>query len=1106
MGIFDRLRSTGQAVANSDGNRKGTSEQDATRLIEEGHVLEAEGRLDEAMQRYLDAIRLAPNPARAHLNRGNILLLQGDLQGALDAFRTAIKHQPDYAGAYYNIGNALLNDGKLDEAAASYRRALEIQPDYAEVHCSLGVALKELGQMDSAIASFRRALEINPGLTEAHGNLGHVLQDFYNTGNLLLNAGKLEDAVANFRQALKIEPNLADAHYNLANALKRRGQNESAVASYRRALEIKPDYAEVHGSLGVVLHDLWKFDDEVASYRRALAIKPDFAEAHSNLGVTLKEQGKLAEAEASYRRALKIQPDNAMFRVAQTFSLPIAPQTVTDSIAVTAEFDRSLRELSEWLKSSPTNRAGFSEAVGSQQPFYLAYRDGNHVALLSRYGDLVASSPDQIPVTPMPKRKRIRLAVVSNHFRRHSVWDVILRGVLANLDRTRFEVVLYNMSHVEDEETKFARSLCDVWRDFHTVSGFNGWLDAMTADRPDVIFYPEIGMDPMTCRLATRRLAPLQVASWGHPITTGLPTIDLYFSGEMLEAPDADTHYRERLVRLPGTGCCTTPIDVKPEALPEWAADLVKRRGVRFVIAQTPFKFDPADDALFASIAAAVGESIFILLNDPQFSWATEPLIARLNQAFRERNLDPKQHLLVIPWLSREKFYALLDLCDIYLDCPSFSGYTTAWQAVRRGLPVVTLEGKFMRQRLAAGLLRKIGMTDTIAASKDDYVAIAARLAAECRDPGRRAARRDKLKAAAPQADHDIGVVRAFEQSVIDALAERGRHFEFDAFGNTTCLPKPESQPRSKEKHMLSIVVNFFNNRREAENTLYSLTRAYQNDLNDIPYEVIVLDNGSTQPLSEKQVLAFGPEFKYRFVSTTSVSPVQAINMACRDALGEELLVIIDGAHIISPGVLRRCADAFSLFPSPFIATVPFHLGPKRQNESIVEGYNQLMEDRLLSRCGWKSNGYNLYKIAGDFADASRGWFGCLFESSCFGIRKADYLFLGGLDERFQSRGGGLVSPDFFNRAVSRENMQYVMLLGEGTFHQVHGGVASNAPYSRHPANEFHQEYVNIRGIPYQQVMRKPYHMGIFPDEALHAATISAGLAEEFWLKNKTSP
>ena len=173
MGIFDRFHTT--APSNTNGGKPDTSVQDATRLIDEGHALEAEGKLDEAMQRYLEAIRLAPNPARGHLNRGNVLLLQGDLNGALDAFRTALEHKPDYAGAYYNIGNALLNDGKTDEAAASYRRALDIQPDYAEVLCSLGVALKELGQFEGVERCFRKAMEINPGLVEAHLNLASYL-------------------------------------------------------------------------------------------------------------------------------------------------------------------------------------------------------------------------------------------------------------------------------------------------------------------------------------------------------------------------------------------------------------------------------------------------------------------------------------------------------------------------------------------------------------------------------------------------------------------------------------------------------------------------------------------------------------------------------------------------------------------------------------------------------------------------------------------------------------------------------------------------------------------------------------------------------------------
>ncbi len=304
MGLFDRLRSAAPPPGKPD-----TSGQDATRLIDQGHALEAQGKLDEAMQCYREAIRLAPNPARGHLNRGNVLLLQGDLDGALDAFRTALELQPDYAGAYYNIGNALLGNRQFDAAVASYRKALAINPDYAEVHCSLGVALKELGQMDEAVACFRRALQIAPGLAEAQTNLGLALQHYYNTGNLLLNAGKPEDAATNFRNALAIEPNLAEAHYNLGNALKGLGQNEDAAASYRRAIEIKPDFAEAHGSLGNVLKQNGRLADAVASYRRVLEIKPDYAEAHNNLGNALKDLGQLEDAVASYQLALKIKPD-----------------------------------------------------------------------------------------------------------------------------------------------------------------------------------------------------------------------------------------------------------------------------------------------------------------------------------------------------------------------------------------------------------------------------------------------------------------------------------------------------------------------------------------------------------------------------------------------------------------------------------------------------------------------------------------------------------------------------------------------------------------------------------------------------------------------------
>jgi Glycosyl transferase family 2 len=300
---------------------------------------------------------------------------------------------------------------------------------------------------------------------------------------------------------------------------------------------------------------------------------------------------------------------------------------------------------------------------------------------------------------------------------------------------------------------------------------------------------------------------------------------------------------------------------------------------------------------------------------------------------------------------------------------------------------------------------------------------------------------------------------------------------------------------------MLSIVVNFYNNRREAANTLYSMTRRYQNGIGDREYEVIAIDNGSSQPIDESDVRAFGPEFSYRYVETTSVSPAAAINAACRDARGDELLVVIDGAHILSPGIFESAQQAYSQFASPFLATASFHLGPKQQNVSVGEGYDQKTEDRLLAQCGWKQNGYRLYTIAGSFADGGAGWFGCAFESGCIGLRKRDYLQLGGFDEAFTSRGGGMVNLDLYQRALARNDLEYVMLLGEGTFHQVHGGVASNAPKSEHPWQEFNAEYERLRDKKFARVPRRPFLLGHIPNEALSAAHLSATHGLDQWRK-----
>jgi glycosyltransferase involved in cell wall biosynthesis len=297
----------------------------------------------------------------------------------------------------------------------------------------------------------------------------------------------------------------------------------------------------------------------------------------------------------------------------------------------------------------------------------------------------------------------------------------------------------------------------------------------------------------------------------------------------------------------------------------------------------------------------------------------------------------------------------------------------------------------------------------------------------------------------------------------------------------------------------LLVIANFHNMRREARRTLHSLSAQYQKGVDPAQYQVIAIDNGSSEPLSEEFVRGFGTNFHYRSFDTKSVSPVGAINQVIRETSSDYIMLIVDGAHILSPGILGLSLKALRVHERPMVATVPFHLGAKHQTYSILEGYNQATEDEMLDGSGWESDGYRLFQLAGNYADGSNGWFGCLYESNCFATSREVFQAAGGLNEDFQTRGGGLVNLDIFQNIMALPNVDYVMLLSEGTFHQVHGGVASNAPWNQQPWQEFNEEFKRIRGRDFRLVPRQPVMFGTVRPEALHIALVSASAGLKWW-------
>lgn len=276
----------------------------------------------------------------------------------------------------------------------------------------------------------------------------------------------------------------------------------------------------------------------------------------------------------------------------------------------------------------------------------------------------------------------------------------------------------------------------------------------------------------------------------------------------------------------------------------------------------------------------------------------------------------------------------------------------------------------------------------------------------------------------------------------------------------------------------LSIIMIFYNMKREAPRTLFSASPDYQNNIENIEYEVLAIDNASKQTLPTALAESFGSNFSQVYTESEYPSPCKTINKAVKMAKGEYVMICIDGARILSPGIIHKSMTVAKLYDHPFIYTIGMHLGVKLQNLSMLEGYNQDKEDTLLSTVDWRNNGYELFNISSIAASCRKGFFSSISESNCFIMRRDDYLAMNGFNEEFKSPGGGLCNLDIFKRAHEFPGMTSINLLGEATFHQFHGGVATNVIPDEHPFQQMSHEYKNIYGESCSQHDFSPVYFG----------------------------
>jgi predicted O-linked N-acetylglucosamine transferase (SPINDLY family) len=273
-------------------------------------------------------------------------------------------------------------------------------------------------------------------------------------------------------------------------------------------------------------------------------------------------------------------------------------------------------------------------------------------------------------------------------------------------------------------------------------------------------------MDPVAAKLAAQRLAAVQCTSWGHPDTSGFPTIDYYLSSDLMEPPDGQDHYTERLVRLPNLSVYCEPIDPPPVSIARQDLRL-RSTAIVYWCCQSLYKYLPQFDEVFPRIARAVGDCQFAFIHYPKGTHITELFHQRLDRAFGTFGLKADDYCLFLPRLDQHKFVAAAGLCDVVLDSINWSGCNSTLESLVFDLPIVTLPGPLMRGRHSMAILRMMGVTETIAETIDDYVSIAVHLA---QDVSWRQTVRARISANKHRIYRDRACISALERFLNDVV------------------------------------------------------------------------------------------------------------------------------------------------------------------------------------------------------------------------------------------------------------------------------------------------------------------------------------------------
>ncbi len=673
-------------------------------------VLHQQGQLDSAQKLYEEALREEPKNFDALHLLGVLHTKKKNLTLAKNLIAKAIAIHPNSALFYYNYGIVLDDLQEHREAITSYDQAIVLKSDYAKAFYNRGNSWQALKQFDKALVSYDQAIALQPIYAEA----------FSSRANALKNLRHNDAAIASCKQAISLNPKLAAAYINLGNVLLKLKQTDEALVQYEYAIHLQANYVEAHFNRGNALFLLKKFDAALASYEKTIALKPTDAKAYFNMGSVFFAQRLPELAMQFFEQALAI---NRTVARDIDFSCGLwlhAKLLLCDWTDIEQEFAAVLNQLDQ--DSTAKVAMPFDllsiPSTGAQQ------KQCAEILIADTSFENSAGFVESAKVNA----KKIRIGYFSSDFREHPVGQLSI-ALFESHDRDRFEV--YGFGLMPTDQSAIGERFNQTFDHLVDLSSMKTAqaVDVVRALQLDLAIDLNGHTEHNRNDLFNHRIASVQVNYLGYPGTLGATFMDYIVADSMVVPSEQRCFYTEKVASLPHSffpASYASTSTKLPSIRPTRQEQQLPQNAFVFACFNNCYKITPDVFDVWMRLLIQIEGSVL---------WLSKPsstAIRNLQQEAQKRGVSPERLIFARRVDGHQTHLARLGLADLFLDTRYYNAHTTAADALWAGLPLLTYPGASFASRVAASLLRAIGLTEMIAPSMHAYEAMALDLA---RDP-----------------------------------------------------------------------------------------------------------------------------------------------------------------------------------------------------------------------------------------------------------------------------------------------------------------------------------------------------------------------------------